>query len=318
MHVFIRIVDTGSFSAAARQLNIGQPAVSKSIAQLEERLGVRLLMRSTQRLMPTEAGQGYYEHARRAIDAAEQADLAARGSGTQLTGRLRVSAATTFATLHIIPRLPAFLDAHPDLSLELALDDRVIDLIEEGADMALRLGRPRESSLIARKLATSRTLVLGAPGYLERGGIPSKPAELAEHRLVIHAHQRSSELWTFRQGGCEVAIRLSGRLRVSASEGVKTAVLLGMGLTIMSEWMFVPELTSGAICSVLTDWTLPTTDLWAVFPTGHMISAKARAFAAFVESELRKPRWPPSQANLIPCGNEAYGTAEPTAIRAIR
>jgi DNA-binding transcriptional LysR family regulator len=316
MQTFIRIVDAGSFSAAARQLNIGQPAVSKSIAQLEERLGVRLLMRSTQRLTPTEAGQSYYDYARRAVDAAEQADLVARGVGTQMAGRLRISVATTLATLHIIPRLPAFLDTHPDLSLELILDDRMIDLIEEGVDMGLRIGTPGESSLTARKLAACRRLVLGAPSYFQRRGTPSTPAELREHTIVVHAHQRSSELWTFRQGASETAIRISGRLCVSAGEGVRTAVLSGMGLTIMSEWMFTPELASGAICSVLTDWALPMAGLWAVFPTGHMISAKARAFAAFAESELRKSR--PSPSTIIPNGNKAYEMSRPTAIHAVR
>jgi len=318
MQTFIRIVDTGSFSGAARHLNIGQPAVSKSIAQLEERLGVRLLLRSTQRLTPTEAGQAYYDYARRTVDTAEQADLVARGAGTQLTGRLRVSAATTFATLQVVPRLPAFLNAHPNLSLELILDDRVIDLIEEGVDMALRIGMPRELSLTARKLATCQRLVLGAPNYLEQSGIPSNPAELSQHSMVVHAHQRSSEMWTFRQGASESSIRISGRLCMSASEGVRAAVLGGMGLTIMPEWMFAAELASEAVCPVLTDWTLPAADLWAVFPTGHMISAKARTFAAFVESALRKSSPQPTPVRIIPNGHEAHEMPRPTAIHAIR
>jgi DNA-binding transcriptional LysR family regulator len=318
MQTLIRIVDTGSFSAAARHLNIGQPAVSKSIAQLEERLGVRLLMRSTQRLMPTEAGQAYYDCARRAVDAAEQADLVARGAGAQLTGRLRVSAATALATLQVIPSLPTFLNAYPDLSLELILDDQVIDLIEEGVDLALRIGTPRESSLTARKLATCRSLVLGAPDYLRRSGIPSNPAELGQHSMVVHAHERSRESWTFRQGASETSIRVSGRLCMNASEGVRAAVLGGMGLTIMPEWMFAAELASGAICPVLTEWTLPAANLWALFPTGRMISAKARTFAAFVESELRKSRWRPAPVKIIANGNEAYEKPRPTVIHAIR
>jgi DNA-binding transcriptional LysR family regulator len=290
METFIRVVETRSFSAAARHLNVGQPAVSKSIAQLEERLGVRLLMRSTRGLMPTEAGQGFYQRARRAIAAADEADHAARGAGTGLVGRLRVSAAVTFARLHVVPRLSAFLDAHPDLSIDLVLDDRPIDLIEEGIDIGLRIGPLRDSSLTVRKLATSRRLVLGAPAYFQRIGIPTTPADLIAHAAVIHTQDRGgSDTWSFRRGTSEMSVSISSRLRVSAAEGVRAAVLGGMGLAITSEWMFAPELASGAVRSVLDDWNLPTSDLWAVFPTGRMASAKARAFAAFVENELGKP-----------------------------
>ncbi|ETC99149.1 LysR family transcriptional regulator, partial [Asaia sp. SF2.1] len=140
MTTFVRVVETGSFSAAARQLHVGQPAVSKIVAQLEARLQVSLLIRSTHGLTPTEAGQAYYERARNALQEADEAELAARGAGSGLSGRLRVSAATTFARLHIIPRLPAFLDAHPLLDVDILLDDRMIDLVAEGVDISLRMG----------------------------------------------------------------------------------------------------------------------------------------------------------------------------------
>ena len=316
METFIRVVETGSFSAAARHQSIGQPAVSKSIAQLEERLGVRLLMRSTRRLAPTEAGRNFYERARRAIEAADEANLAARGAGADLAGRLRVSAAVTFASLHVVPRLPIFLAAHPDLSIDLVLDDRSIDLIEEGVDVALRIGALRDSSLTARKLATSRRLVLGAPAYFERTGIPKTPAELIGHTAVIYTQLDSGDTWSFHQGPSEMSVRISSRLRISASEGVRAAIVGGMGFTIASEWMFAPELATGAVRPVLAEWTLPTSDLWAVFPTGRMASAKARAFAAFVETELRKPQWKASSAYRIPAGNEPYEVVPPAAISA--
>ena len=290
METFIRVVEAGSFSAAARHLNVGQPAVSKAIAQLEERLRTRLLLRSPRGLMPTEAGNNFYERARRAIEEAERADLAARGAGAGLMGQLRVSAAVTFASLHIVPRLPIFLAAHPDLSLDLVLDDRAIDLIVEGVDVALRIGElPDSSSVTARKVATSRRVVLGAPAYFERAGIPKVPAELTEHAMVIYT-QDSGSTWSFRQGTSEIAVSASGRLRVSAAEGMRAAVLGGMGLAITSEWMFAPEVASGAVRRVLPEWILPNADLWAVFPTGRMASARARAFAAFVEAELREPQ----------------------------
>ena len=291
MKTFVRVLETGSFSAAARHLNVGQPAVSKSIAGLEERLGVRLLMRTTRGLTPTEAGQTYYERARRAIEEAEGADLAARGADASLTGPLRISAGVTFGRMHLVPLLPVFLAAHPNLSIDLILDDRTINLIGEGIDIGLRFGPLSDSSLTVRKLSTSPRVVLGTPAYFERAGVPTTPAELIRHAAVIHTQDRGgSDTWSFRQGGSEMSVSISGRLRVSASEALRAAVLGGMGLAITPQWMFAPELACGAVRTVLAEWILPASDLWAVFPTGRMVNAKARAFAAFVETELHKHR----------------------------
>src|ERR1700722_1994155 len=170
MVTFIRVVETGSFSAAARQLNVGQPAVSKTIAQLEDRLQVSLLLRSTHGLTPTEAGPRFYERAKAAIREADEAELAARGAGAGLSGCLRVSAATTFARLHIVPLLPGFLEQHPELEIDVVLDDRVIDLVAEGVDVSLRMGALSDSTAVARKLATGGRSVLATPAYLARAG----------------------------------------------------------------------------------------------------------------------------------------------------
>jgi DNA-binding transcriptional LysR family regulator len=289
MRTFVRVVDTGSFSAAAMHLNLSQPSVSKSIARLERRLGVRLLMRSTHGLMPTEAGRNFCERARRAIEEADEADLAARVAGAGYTGRLRVSAGVAFGSLHIVPNLPAFLVAHPNLAIDLVLDDRSIDLIEEGIDIGLRIGPLRDSSQTVSKLATSRRLVLGAPAYFERVGIPMNPAELTKHAAVIYIHDRGAgDTWSFRQAASQISVSMSGRLRVSAGEGMRASVLAGMGVAIAPEWLFAAELASGAVRAVLTEWTLPASDLWLVFPTGRMVGAKARAFASFMKTKLLK------------------------------
>lgn len=295
METFVRVVETGSFSAAARTLNVGQPAVSKTVAHLEERLGVRLLMRSTRGLSPTEAGQNFYDRSRRAIEEANEADMAARGAGASLTGRLRISAAVTFARLHVVPRLPTFLATHPDLTMDVILDDRVIDLVEEGVDVALRMGALADSSLTARKLASAPRCVVGTPAYFARAGVPATPAALAEHSVVIYGPDSGGGTYMFRQGATELSVSVSGRLRASAAEGVRAGVLASMGLTIASAWMFAPELESGEVSAVLTDWSLPSINLFAVYPTGRMPSAKARAFAAFVEAELKGWRSPPAR-----------------------
>jgi DNA-binding transcriptional LysR family regulator len=286
MATFVRVVETGSFSAAGRQLNVGQPAVSKTIAQLESRLQVSLLIRSTHGLSPTEAGQRFYERAKSAIAEADGAELAARGAGAGLSGWLRVSAATTFARLHIVPQLPHFLEQHPEIDIEIILDDRMIDLVAEGIDLSLRVGALADSAAVARKLATCARSVLATPAYLARAGEPKRPAELADHEAVVYSQTASA--WSFSRNGTETSVAVSGRVRVSAAEGLRAAVLADMGLTIASDWMFADELQSGMVRRLLVAWSLPPIDLWAVFPTGRMASAKARAFASFVEQTMAR------------------------------
>jgi len=290
MQAFALVVDTGSFSAAARRLRIGQPAVSKSVALLEARLGVKLLARSTRGLAPTEAGLNFYERAKRSIEEADEAELAARGAGAGLTGKLRICAAVTFARIHILPRIPAFLARHPDLTMDVILDDRSIDLVQEGIDVALRLGRMSDSALTARRLATGRRAVLGTAAFFRRAGQPRTPEELRAHDAIVYDVAGAGSTWTFQRGTEEVTVALPGRLRVSAAEGVRAAVLAGAGLTVQSEWMFTPELADGTVQRVLTDWQLPAIDLWAVYPAGRTATIKARTFIDFVDEILREQR----------------------------
>jgi DNA-binding transcriptional LysR family regulator len=288
METFVNVVEAGSFSGAARRLNIGQPAVSKTIAQLEERLGVRLLLRSTRGLMPTEAGQNFYERARRSIEEADEADRAAQGAGAGLSGPLRVCAAVTFARLHVMPHLKSFLAEHPNLTIDVVLDDRNIDMLEEGIDVALRMGALGDSGMTAKKIAQCPRVVVGTPAYFAEAGEPETPADLSGHETIIYGRGGGGHTWVFRRDGNEVPVTASGRLKVNAAEGMREAVLADMGIAIASEWMFEPELEDGRVRRVLTDWTLPPMDLWALYPTGRMASAKARAFVAFVEKIMTR------------------------------
>lgn len=284
METYVCTVETGSFSAAARRLDVGQPAVSKAIAQLEERLQTRLLLRSTRGLTPTEAGQAYYESARRAIAMVDEADGAARGVGADLVGKLRICAAVTFARLHVIPHIKTFLARHPGLEVEVMLDDRQIDLLEHGIDVALRMGDLGDSSMTARRIATGRRLVVAAPGYLAAHGAPRIPADLARHEAVVYLSDAGgAATWSFERDSTEVSVTVGGRLRVNAAEGVRAAVCAGVGVAIVSEWMFAPELADGTVERLLPEWRLPSIDLWGVYPSGRLASAKARAFTAFVQ-----------------------------------
>ena len=289
LEVFVRVVDTGSFSAVARYQQIGQPAVSKAIAQLEEWLGVSLLMRSTRSLVPTEAGRIFYERAKRTIEEAHEAVLAARGSAHGLSGKLRVSTSVCFGRLHIIPNLSSFLAEHPDLDIEFVLDDRHLDLVNEGIDVSLRMGAMPDSNMTARRIAEGRRIVVATPAYLQRHGSPTSPSDLVSHQAVIYTPGGGGEpwtSWTFRKATAEVSVVLRGRVKMTAAEGLREAVNCNMGLAVSSEWNFSPELRSGTVVEVLQDWALPLTNLSAVYPAGRLASTKARAFVSFVERSL--------------------------------
>jgi DNA-binding transcriptional LysR family regulator len=301
MEIFVRTVDSGSFSGAAKQLHIGQPAVSKAVAQLEDRLGVRLLLRSTHGLAPTEAGRNFYDRAKRSIEEAEEAERAARGAATTLTGCLRFSAPLTLARLHIIPHLSAFLAEHPSLDIDAHLDDRDIDLIATGMDIALLMGRLSDASVTARKIGECQRHVIATPGYFAAKGTPLTPTDLLTHEAIVYEQRDGGATWSFRQEMSEMSVVLNARLRVTAGEGVREAVLAGQGVAVASEWLFGPELKSGAVVPALQGWRLPPVDLWVVFPAGRQVNAKARTFARFVQFQIfnshsQRPRDPGSHS----------------------
>jgi DNA-binding transcriptional LysR family regulator len=288
METFVRVVDTGSFTAAAKQLRVGQPAVSKTIAQLEDRLGVRLLLRSPRALTPTEAGEGFYARAKLVLEEASAAEQSARGAGVALSGRLRFAAPVTFARLQIVPRLPRFLADHPALIVDAILDDRRIDLIEEGVDVAIRMGAQPDSSLLSRRIGRSPRIVVAAQTYLKRAGTPKTPEDLKQHHAVLYGHTGGGSTWRFRQGKSVKTIKMRERFSASAAEGVREGTLAGLGLCLATEWMFRPELDRGDVVAVLTDWEMSPVDLWALFPTGNRPSAKARAFVDFLADEINR------------------------------
>ena len=216
MDAFIRVVDAGSFSSAAKQLHMGQSAVSKAIAQLEKRIHVRLLLRSTHGLTPTEAGRIFYERAKRSVEEAEEAEFGARGAVTTLSGCLRIHATVAFGRLCVLPRLPGFLAQHPALDVDIILDDGKIDLVETGIDIGLRAGQLSNSTLAARKIAQCQRRVIGTPSYFNTAGVPQSPADLMAHQVIIYEHPRGGSTWSFRQGAAEVSVHLGGRVRLNS------------------------------------------------------------------------------------------------------
>lgn len=287
MQVFRAVVDSGSFSAAARRLDIGQPAVSKTVAALEERLGVRLLVRTTRQQTLTEAGRRFYERSGIALDEVDAAEAAARDEAASLSGTLRVSAPPLYASAQIIPRLETFLAAHPELAVEFVLDDQRIDLVEAGVDLALRAGALPDSSLVARRIDRARRLIVASPAYLERHGGPERPDDLARHAAVTYSGFQASSEWSFEGRAGPKAVAVRSVLRVDSALGLRTAVLAGLGIGMVSERMIEPELADGSLVELLAEWALPRVDVWAVYPSGHRPPLRARAFVDWLEQALR-------------------------------
>jgi DNA-binding transcriptional LysR family regulator len=292
MRSFVRVYETRSFSAAAKDLDMSQPSVSKAVAQLEEELGAQLFLRSTRGLTTTNAGQTFYEHAIRTLNEADLAMKTVKGASGQLTGKVRVSGTITFMRLHIIPKLPLFMEQHPLVAIDLILDDGNIGLVEEGVEVALRMGRLASSGLAARKLGQCRRVVVAAPAYLAKHGTPKTPSDLIGHAAIVLSRGEGGDHMTFTKDGISTGVVLQPKLRSSALEGLRAAVLAGVGVAVASEWILEDELASGQVVEVLTDWSMPLLDLWVVLPGGaRHASPQARAFIAFVEEQLAATRY---------------------------
>ena len=288
MRQFVAVIETGSFSAAARRLELGQPAISKTVAALEQRLGVKLLLRTSRAQQPTEAGRRFYERARNVLEDADAAEAEARAEATALTGRLRISAAPVYASTQVVPRLGSFLAAHPGLDVELILDDRRVDLIEEGVDLAIRAGELDDSTLTARRIDRARRCVVAAPEYLRRAGRPIEPPDLERHAIVGYAGFAPAA-WTLERDGVATRVPVAPRLKVSAAEALVAAARAGLGCALVSDRMVSRELANGEFVTLLDAWDAGGADVWVIFPAGRRPTTRARAFVDWLETALRTP-----------------------------
>jgi DNA-binding transcriptional LysR family regulator len=284
--VFVRAAETGSFSKAAREFGVSQPSASRMVASLEDWLGVKLLLRTTRQVSPTDAGVAFLQKARGILGDLDEAAQAARGVDS-LHGVLRVVMSGAFGTREVIPRMPAFLERHPRLRIELRISDRIDDLVAEGADIALRLGRLTDSAFGARLLATAPRLVIAAPAYLTRRGVPATLADLAGHDCIIGPGSSSREGWTFRHAGAIRSVAVDGRVQVASADGVMACVKAGLGIAVVSRWMCRAELEHGEVRPILADHALDPVDVHAVYPAGPHPAAKVRAFSDFLAAALR-------------------------------
>lgn len=295
LRLFERVARRGSFSAAARELGLSQPSASRIVAELERGLGANLLVRSTRGLRLSEAGTDYLARIEPILLALDEADHAASGTGA-LRGRLRVGLSSSFGVREIIPRLPAFLAAHPALRIDLLVSDTRHDLVAEGVNVALRLGGlPPDSNLLARKLAQAPRVLVASPGYLAGAGTPKTPDDLVHHAMIFGPAASGREL-RFRRGNRTRAVRVEARMTVGANEAATAAAVAGLGLTVNSAWGCRAELQTGALVQVLPDWTLPPVDSHAVFPPLRVaVLPAARKFVDYLAESFRQhPAAPPA------------------------
>lgn len=286
--VFIRIVDTGSFTATAEALGLTQSTVSKSVSRLEERFGTRLLNRSTRKFSLTEAGSMLYERGKRALVEIEEVEVEVGRLQTEPRGMLRVSAPTSFGALHLAPILPAFLERYPALTIDLQLDDRQIDLLEEGFDCAIRIKELGDSTLVAKRLAPCRQVICAAPEYLRRHGRPRTPEELKRHPVLIYTYRASLGEWILRgPNGETTKIETSARLSSNSGIALTQAALSGFGIVVPPRFYITKELERGRLEVILEDHTvLPALNIYVIYPERRYLSPKIRAFVDFLDEQI--------------------------------
>jgi DNA-binding transcriptional LysR family regulator len=283
--VFVRAAESGSFSRAARELGLSQPSVSRIVGELEARLGVTLLLRTTRRIAVTDAGALFLDRAREILAGIEDAEDAARGVDS-LRGTLRLALPVVYGTREIIPRLPKFLKLHPLLRVEMAVADERHDLVAEGADVAIRLGELDDSIFGARRLATLQRMLVASPAYLKARGTPKTPADLAAHDCIFGPGNFGHDHWSFSRGGTETSVDVRGRIHTNSGPGALASVVAGLGIAMVSTVMCGAEVRTGALVPLLRGYQIEPVEVHAVFPAGPRPSAKVRALVDFLAQEL--------------------------------
>ncbi len=286
LQVFVRAAESGSFSRAARELGLSQPSVSRIIGELEARLGVTLLLRTTRRITVTDAGALFLDRAREILAEIEDAEDAARGVDS-LRGIIRLALPVIYGTREIIPRLPKFLAAHPLLQVEMAVADARQDLVAEGADVAIRLGKLNDSVFGARKLETLEVMLVASPLYLKARGTPKKPADLTSHDCIFGPGNFGRDSWSFTRNGTETSVDVRGRIHTNSGPGVFASAMAGLGIAMASTVMLAAEVKAGALVPLLRGYKLEPVDVHAVFPGGPRPSTKVRALVDFLVKELK-------------------------------
>lgn len=289
---FSLVVETGSFTAAAQRLKLSKSAVSAHVQRLEERLGVQLLHRTTRRVATTEAGRAYHQHCVRILADAEAAEQAASALHREPRGTLRISAPDTFGWMHVAPAIPAFRQRFPEIAIDLRLEERHVNLVDDRLDLAIRIGTLPDSPLIVRKLAPSRVLLCAAPGYLKRAGELSSPQDLSRHACLCFPPLWRDGHWQLVAKQREERVPISGTIVSNSAEVLRTSALGGVGIAMLPTWAVADDLRCGTLETVLPGWAPPASVIHAVYPDNRRMSAKVRSFVDHLARHIgRTPYW---------------------------
>lgn len=292
MTVFVTAVDAGNFSAAARVLGLTPSAVSKQISRLESRLGARLLNRSTRRTSLTDVGRDFYERSRLILAEIDEAERAVGHASDEPRGTLRVTASISFGQRQIVPLVPEFVAPFPDVRVDMVVSDRVIDMVDEGIDVAVRVSAPADSALIARQLVPDRRVVCAAPEYLAAHGTPTTPEELVAHNALIYSTVYS-DTWRFGGSSGPTAVRVSSNFAANSGEAIRDLALQGAGIARLATFLVGPDIKAGRLIELLPDWHDPQQNIiHAVYPSRRLVPPSTRAFVDFLVEKLTPvPPW---------------------------
>lgn len=283
MEAFATVVDQGGFTDAARKMGISKSAVSKHVSSLEARLGARLLNRTTRRVSPTEIGLAYYDRARRVLNDAGEADALVTSMQSAPSGLLRISVATDFGGNHLSPILSEFLEDFPDITVNMVLNNRYVELISEGFDMALRIGELEDSTLRARKLTETTKRMIASPAYFERYGRPQKIDDLSDHKLLHYSNQSNGSVWKITApSGEKRQVRTSGALSVNDGQSLLKAAVAGLGIAYLPSYLYSDAMAEGLVEDVIPDLPVESQGIYAVYPPGRFTQPKVRAFIDFL------------------------------------
>lgn len=292
MEAFAAVVQAGSFIKAADALNISKAAISRYVAQLESRLGVRLLQRTTRTLSLTPEGEAFHRRCRELLDGVALAETEVAAHTQDASGLLRINVPVSFGLLHLAPLWPEFMRRHPKVTLEVTLTDRLVDLVDEGFDMAVRIAHLPSSSLVSRALASTRMVLCASPAYLRTRGAPRHPSELAAHDVLAYSLFSMGDQWEFAGPGGTVSVHVTPRLRTNSGDTCRAAALRDQGIVLQPTFLVGADLTAGTLVEVMPAWRSVTIGIHVIYPTRKFVSPKVRLMTAFLVEAFGQPAWP--------------------------
>ena len=292
LNALIAVVESGSFVAAAQRLHSSKAAISRYIQELETYLGVRLLQRSTRRVALTEAGRDYYQRAKQILSDLDDADSAVGANNASLIGNIRINAALTFGTRYLAPLWAEFMERHPAITLDIELNDRQVDLLEEGFDLAIRIGNLADSTLVSRRLANSHAVLCASPAYLEKHGTPTTPEELAQHQVIAYSYLPTGDVWHFHSAtNGERTIAVKARMHTNNGDTIRAVVLAGQGIALQPIFQVGPDIKEGKLLTFLPEWSGPAFGIHAVYPSRKHLSLKVKTLIDYLAEKLAGTDW---------------------------